>query len=897
MNISVEKAVTLIDSTLSLHQNDHVLPYFFIVGAGISTPEIPLANKIVDLCKSELRIRNPNYFNRCVENMKQCENNPVKNYSGWIELAYPNSIDRSKFFKKIITKAKISSANLMLAHILYSQKIATTVFTTNFDDKLKQALELIGVTDLFVAENSMDNLVVNPQNNNIQVVHVHGTYNFYDCANLEHEIRAVANQTNTVSSYRVLSNFLTNQAPIIVGYSGWENDVIMTCLKERLSYPTPLKYIWVCYSREGYSALPEWLRNSESIDFVIPDINEIGCENETADSQFVSSDNRLDATKFFNLLISSTKIDVPMLFENPFLYYSQRIDNVLPQHEDVLHLRHWAERMRYLGTSDTPFDLLLRKMEHADVANDINSATEILEQMTQIDLQIADLRFTSEILLVGILKKERISETFKSKIDFRLAVLDFIEVNYEMLHSEGMLHSILNSLFIGKKKKDDRALYMCLLDRICTVAERDVSTLDIKLTCIGIKSSLSNNKAEREYLLRQVIEESKKYLHDPGVRHTYCVASYDLAKLLTETESVALIAKADEQMKQAKGIQLHVISLRTKAKMLHKLSDIKQKELWIKEISLWINQKVERLDPADVIAMASSISHESDDILIGIEGTVDFLQEVYRRFKNLDFTHCEAACGMIEISSKLSDLSNDAILQNDYYNKIQIFRAKIPAECPKIKDLQGYELFKYCSKPISVIPDQLKIKEIIRFKQDFSDATEQIQELVKCAYEVGNPETYRNCNELGKEVLYSEKWFDLLSAIDYYKANKHEEAEKLFIKLISCGFADVEMNARNNLSFMMRRGETTAAKGTFWEMLSPVPDSFIFKQMNVALYCISEKKTDDERYDAAMRFLHTMTEQDRVELLRCWADVGFVGKGESELALNIIEGKYNEAPD
>lgn len=106
MNISVEKAVNLLDSTLSLHRGS-APPYFFIVGAGISAPEIPLASGIVELCKDELNKRNPNYYARCIEEMHQHEHDPVKNYSGWIEFAYPNSIDRSRFFKSIITDANL----------------------------------------------------------------------------------------------------------------------------------------------------------------------------------------------------------------------------------------------------------------------------------------------------------------------------------------------------------------------------------------------------------------------------------------------------------------------------------------------------------------------------------------------------------------------------------------------------------------------------------------------------------------------------------------------------------------------------------------------------------------------------------------------------------------------
>lgn len=53
----------------------------------------------------------------------------------------------------------------------------------------------------------MDNLVINNQTNDIQIVHVHGTYNFYDCANLDNEIDSVATETGTISSSQLLSIF------------------------------------------------------------------------------------------------------------------------------------------------------------------------------------------------------------------------------------------------------------------------------------------------------------------------------------------------------------------------------------------------------------------------------------------------------------------------------------------------------------------------------------------------------------------------------------------------------------------------------------------------------------------------------------------------------------------
>lgn len=120
MKISVEKAVNLIDATLQLNKSERNLPYFFIVGAGISCPEIPLAGGIVELCKNEIKKRNADYFLRYEEEMGKYETDPVKNYSGWIELAYPNSIVEVGSLKILSKKQKspLQTCSLLIFCIL-----------------------------------------------------------------------------------------------------------------------------------------------------------------------------------------------------------------------------------------------------------------------------------------------------------------------------------------------------------------------------------------------------------------------------------------------------------------------------------------------------------------------------------------------------------------------------------------------------------------------------------------------------------------------------------------------------------------------------------------------------------------------------------------------------------
>ena len=107
---NLEKALYIIKSTMHHHKSDTYFPYFFIVGAGVSVPEIPSASKIVDLCKEKVKEIDPELYAQYEESTKSFLENGMKYYSTWIEYAYPNRIDRSRLFKNLCRKAKISSA-------------------------------------------------------------------------------------------------------------------------------------------------------------------------------------------------------------------------------------------------------------------------------------------------------------------------------------------------------------------------------------------------------------------------------------------------------------------------------------------------------------------------------------------------------------------------------------------------------------------------------------------------------------------------------------------------------------------------------------------------------------------------------------------------------------------
>lgn len=55
MTKDLDYAIRVIKSTIQDHSPEVFYPYFFIVGAGISAPEIPIASEIIKKCKRKCK--------------------------------------------------------------------------------------------------------------------------------------------------------------------------------------------------------------------------------------------------------------------------------------------------------------------------------------------------------------------------------------------------------------------------------------------------------------------------------------------------------------------------------------------------------------------------------------------------------------------------------------------------------------------------------------------------------------------------------------------------------------------------------------------------------------------------------------------------------------------------
>ncbi|NEK39805.1 hypothetical protein GR253_38090, partial [Rhizobium leguminosarum] len=123
-------------------------------------------------------------------------------------LAYPQPHQRKQYFEKLISNEYISAANLRLAHLLLNEdltkRITNLVFTLNFDDFLSRALTTFGKHHI-VCDHPQTTARINLNDwKSTQIVHVHGSYNFYDCRNLANEIANTAILSPTSQSMATL---------------------------------------------------------------------------------------------------------------------------------------------------------------------------------------------------------------------------------------------------------------------------------------------------------------------------------------------------------------------------------------------------------------------------------------------------------------------------------------------------------------------------------------------------------------------------------------------------------------------------------------------------------------------------------------------------------------------
>jgi hypothetical protein len=235
-----------------------------MVGAGISHPPLPLAAEIQASCKEEAHAYG--------KDRPPDSDALIDSYSYWFEQAYPQPENRQLHLRGLMENAFISRANFRLAHLLLENTITNLVVTTNFDDFLSRALSLFGRRHI-VCDHPRTLERIDLRSQDVQIIHIHGSYWFYDCCNLRGEIsdRAKGSSATSFTMLSTLDDILRAHSPLVVGYSGWEGDIFMDALRRRLSAALRTNLYWFCYRRRDAETLPDWLKASPNVCVVAPD--------------------------------------------------------------------------------------------------------------------------------------------------------------------------------------------------------------------------------------------------------------------------------------------------------------------------------------------------------------------------------------------------------------------------------------------------------------------------------------------------------------------------------------------------------------------------------------------------------------------------------------------------
>jgi tetratricopeptide (TPR) repeat protein len=316
-------------------------PFFFLVGAGVSAGPIKLAREVAAECRDRV--------NGNSDSPGPPDSDPQEMYSYWVERAFPQPRQQQDYFRQMMEGKPISAATLRLAHILTDSRTPKIIVTPNFDDALSRAVRLFG-REPVICDHPATTSRINLNSDDIRIIHVHGTYWFYDLVNLKEQIseRSADSELTTLTMANLLTSLLRDRSPIVVGYSGWERDVIMTCLKRRLVGQLLLNHLyWFCYSLEDAERLPRWLKDHPNVRIVLPDsvLDQIKQNQPEISSDPANSDplsgretdrdgKKLKAETVFEEMIRAWDVGRPLLMKDPLGHFIEQLEQVIPRQEE-----------------------------------------------------------------------------------------------------------------------------------------------------------------------------------------------------------------------------------------------------------------------------------------------------------------------------------------------------------------------------------------------------------------------------------------------------------------------------------------------------------------------------------------------------------------------------------
>lgn len=888
--IKLKEAVNLIWETVKITEEQSTngeLPYVFIVGAGISAPEILSAHGIVQHCQEKIKelYQDDEELDRVFEESKKFTVNSAGYYSYWFGQAYKNKIHRQQYLKSIINKARISTSNLLLAQILNNKKIATTVITPNFDNQLLKSLNLLGNYNVFSANNVLDNIALSRNSSDIQLMHVHGTYEFYDCCNLEQEITRVANETGIKSTAGTIEEFLKNQSPIVIGYSGWEDDVIMSKIKERLLYaPLPYGIIWFCFSNKDYEILPEWLKLSEDVFFVLPDI--VSDEEKTVDEN-KEEQSLLPAEDVFTALIAKFEFEAPKLFSNPIQYYIDLIDGFFPQNGDIFPVKAWKKRLDYIEGHLGDIEKKIIELDNASARKDVIEITRILGEI--------DYNFISEDDLEHIINGIIIpSLSNKNRIEDKQDIYAFIEKILELFYKrekdidcskmKGYLLKTIEFLSDYKReiKKDD---VIHIYNSILRICRQNEEFEQIELTILGMKSDVSGNE-EKILLQTQIIERGIKKIENAKIARLVLVA---INKQVIEQKFIT-----EEQKRIMESVlQKHNENVAIQKTYYRIILDFFDKDISMEmKIEDFVNQIIEKNISKGILLHARILQCKRQN---GIQEKIDVAISAIEEYDYNEIDSCRECLDYAFLIKTIiiGKVNLDVSVEQKYID-LGIKLCYKEEGCRFVSKNIIDSIYLY----IDSIDSQFEKRELYKKAADICNRSRLYEDwtyFCSCYFnniEKQEKEEFLSNNEKYRKYLAAKE--NMSVAIDEYVNQNKDKCKELMLEsseVFDELFEGKYNPALLNICFMARRGEVPELEISVLDVLNKVTwmDNSAFLNINKALAYILVGNWDNARKEIKE------IDSDILEAIEWWGQEKVVGKTEKDtvLLLLLLENKID----
>lgn len=788
---SLREVINLIWETVEIEKElESGCPYLFIVGAGISAPEILTANGIIDQCKEkveQLCRGDEEKLAKICDAAERLGENSAKYYSYWFEQAYKNKIHRQQYLKSIMNDSRVSMSNLLLAQILKTK------------------------------------------------------------------------------------------SPIVIGYSGWEDDVIMSKLRERLAYAAlPYKLIWFCYSGNDYEKLPGWLKENEEVVFVLPETKKdmrSEIENRIDDK---GEDAALPAEDVLSALIAKFGFEPPNLFSNPIQYYIDLIDGFLPEKIEIFPTKSWKRRLDYVEEHLGDIEKNIILLDESAARKDIVGTTNILKKMDYMFIPTDDLEHILSGVIMPMLPSQNRIEDMSDQLTFLDVVLDLLIAKKKEISEEELskyLQKIMGAMAYPRKDMEKEKLihiFDKMLEIVC-LEEQRLLILGAKSECVNVEEqrallseiiALGSEKLDNEKIARLVLNVVYCQIRRQGtMTEVHKNLLHTIRAIYAENERIleyfyfVLIEIYKEKAESGFAIEDVISQIREKKLPSHLL------------ISAYKILADEETDTNNKIKIASETVQEYDmEEIRNCRGCLDYanlvITVVCERLKLNERVERK----YIEYAIKLCEKEGGCpLIAKNVVRMLQIYITHIE---------NSYEKQEICKKAIQVCEKSKLYEEWIYFNESYVSELEQ-----------GEYEKYLEEHEKYRE--YEEAEDKIHKAVEAYIHLEKEVCKNLLLEASECFdriFEGKYNRALVNICFMARRGEVPELNISVLDVLERID-----WMMGEAIYHINKALVLVEQGDWEKAQSEILSIEENLKgAVEWWNRESVVGKREKALVFLLL---------